>query len=130
MFIVRHIETVDSLPRVFVFIQTVTQTPSERGRRASQRRGQLRFDTEKITLCKRSACWTEGHTSTQRAPTGVRAGSGNGRPGDARLQHLSGGHRHFYARVWRLRVTPRRATGKRRDGQASAGTWGHLEIRG
>lgn len=54
MFIVR-----DSV-LLFVFIQT----PSKRRRRLSQRRRQLRFDTEKITACKRSAGWTDGQTST------------------------------------------------------------------
>lgn len=65
-------KTVDSLPLVFVFIQTVAQTPSKR--RLSQRRGQLRFDTEKITVCKRSAGWTDGRTDVQAASSGRRAG--------------------------------------------------------
>lgn len=43
------------LPLLFVFIRTGTQTPSKRRRRVSQRKGQLRFDTDKITVCKRSA---------------------------------------------------------------------------
>lgn len=103
----RGSETVDSSPLVFVFIQTGTQTPSKCRRRLSQRREQLPFETEKITVYKRSTGWTDGQTSTQRAPTGVQAGFGEERPGDARLQHLSDAHSHPYARIWCLRVTLR-----------------------
>lgn len=103
----RASETVDSSPLVFVFIQTGTQTSSKCRRRLSQRREQLSFETEKITVCRRSAGWTDGQTSTKRAPTGVQAGFGEGRPGDARLQYLSDAHPLPYARIWCLRVTLR-----------------------
>lgn len=54
------------LPLLFVFIRTGTQTPSKRRRRVSQRKGQLRFDTEKITVCKRSA-GLDGRTDVHAA---------------------------------------------------------------
>lgn len=61
------------LPLVFVFIRTGTQPPSKRRRRVSQRKGQRRFDTEKITVCKRSA-GLDGRTDVHAARSDRCAG--------------------------------------------------------
>lgn len=70
-------------------------------------KGSYALILRRLQSAKDQPVWTDGQTSTQLRQV-CRRTVGEGRPGDARLQHLSGaGHCQFYARIWCRGVTLR-----------------------
>lgn len=97
-------------------------------------RGKGQSDTDKITVNKRSVGWTQERTG-RCAPKEARWHTvGMGWAEDARVTRSDYSDWMVGAIIFthesRFRVTLRSASDGRWDGRRSAGTWGHLELRG